>query len=111
MVVLTVALAPLFGLALLPLVASHPPDSRAPKKRSLLMLNPNQVWVLTQLSWGHSLLNTGARIHVKASKWILMAPNYPKRHLYKISGLSKASFIGTVEPKQSQNNPRQNNPK
>ena len=78
MVVLTVALAPLVGgplFGLLPLAASHPPDSRAPKKRSLLMLIPNQVWALAQLRWGHSLLNSGARIHIKASKWILRTPN------------------------------------
>ena len=84
MVVLTVASAPLVGgslFDLLSLAASHPPDSRAPKKRSLLMLNPNQVRPLAHLSLGHSLLNSGARIHIKASKWIVMAPNNPKRHL------------------------------
>ena len=67
MVVLTVALAPLIGgplFGLLPLAASHPPDSRAPQKRSLLMLNPNQVRPLAHLSLGHSLLNLGAGIHV-----------------------------------------------
>ena len=63
----------LLDFSWLSILQSQLPDQQLPKL-------PGNKLQLAKIELGSFSTKVGVRIHILASKWILIAPKYPKRH-------------------------------